>query len=302
MVAIETATVIKISISLFGVYFQVVQGCKVWIDQIMEENVIRNWNLSNFLSLTTLTSSSHVFYFQNLICFWLSAPKLRPRLLEYVFIENDIVFNENATIVLYLHIVFISFQPFIRKRWKRLKTVKTSGNLLFVCQDNLNNLWLLLYRFQKFAFPMKTIRPHDNDIMITISFSNLSTLETVFKSYRFQWQGSSFLIVFDRFSVDARWKLKEKFAVSMKTIYPCKRGLRFWYINISLWFTSEEKAKNRVSISDLIREIYQHGIVIYLSIQLICFDFVQRLKQTLKVASFLERRGFLRGEGQQKMH
>ena len=34
---------------------------------------------------------------------------LRPRLHEYVFIENDIVFNENATILLHPHIVFISF-------------------------------------------------------------------------------------------------------------------------------------------------------------------------------------------------
>ena len=35
---------------------------------------------------------------------------------------------------------------------KRLKTVKTSGSLLLACQDNLNNLWLLLHRLEKFAF------------------------------------------------------------------------------------------------------------------------------------------------------
>ena len=58
-----------------------------------------------------------------------------------------------------------------------------------------------------------------------------------------------------------------------------------------------------VSISDLITEIYLNGFVIYLSIKLslFCF-FVQRLKQTLKIASFLGVRGFLRGDGQQKMH
>ena len=28
---------------------------------------------------------------------------------EYVFIENDIVFNENAAIVLHLHIIYLSF-------------------------------------------------------------------------------------------------------------------------------------------------------------------------------------------------
>ena len=48
---------------------------------------------------------------------------------------------------------------------KRLKTVKTSGNLLFACQDNLNNLWLLLHRFQKFAVSMKTTPLHDNDTL-----------------------------------------------------------------------------------------------------------------------------------------
>ena len=41
--------------------------------------------------------------------------KLRPRLHEYVFIENDIVFNENATIVLRVQVVYVSlsdrFQP-----------------------------------------------------------------------------------------------------------------------------------------------------------------------------------------------
>ena len=42
---------------------------------------------------------------------------------------------------------------------KTFKTVKTSRNLLFVCENNLNNLCLLLHRFQKFAFSVKTIRP-----------------------------------------------------------------------------------------------------------------------------------------------
>ena len=66
-----------------------------------------------------------------------------------------------------------------------------------MCQGNLNNFWLLLHRFQKVAFSVKTIHLHDNDIIITISFSNLSTLETFFlKSYRFRWKRSSFLIIF----------------------------------------------------------------------------------------------------------
>ena len=65
---------------------------------------------------------------------------------------------------------------------KKIKNSKTSGNLLFACQDNLNNLWLLLRRIQKFALSAGTIHLHDDDIIITISFSNTSTLETVFKN------------------------------------------------------------------------------------------------------------------------
>ena len=123
--------------------------------------------------------------------------------------ENDIVFNENATIVLHLHIVFIfCFQPSTRKQWERLKTVKTSGNLLFACQDNLNSLWLLLLCFQKFAFSVKMIRLHDNHNIITISFSNLFTLETILKSYRFQLRRSSFFLLFL-----CRWKVKTQIKV-----------------------------------------------------------------------------------------
>ena len=67
---------------------------------------------------------------------------------EYVFIENDNVFNGNATIILHLHIVFVLFSAVYTKK------VNTSGNPLFAFQDNL---WLLLYRFQKLSFSVKTI-------------------------------------------------------------------------------------------------------------------------------------------------
>ena len=65
---------------------------------------------------------------------------------------------------------------------KTIANGKNNGNLLFACQDNLNNLFAV-HRFQKVAFSVKTICLHDNDI---IAFSNPSTLETVFKTYRFQ--------------------------------------------------------------------------------------------------------------------
>ena len=62
---------------------------------------------------------------------------------------------------------------------------------------SLDNLSLLSHRFQKFAFTVKTICLHDNDI---IAFSNLSTLETIQK---LQFSVKT-IIVFDRFRVDAR--------------------------------------------------------------------------------------------------
>ena len=142
----------------------------------------------------------------------------RPRLHEYVFIEND-------TTVLHLHIVFVSFsyrfQPSIRKRWKLLKTVKTSEKLMFACQDNLNNLWLLLNCFQKFPFSVKAVRLH----------------ETI--SLRFQifplWRPFSKVIVFSvndhRFwSFSCICKVKTQIKVcgfdenDMDT-YSCRRGL-----------------------------------------------------------------------------
>ena len=125
--------------------------------------------------------------------------------------------------MLHLHIVSVSFTRKRWKRWKQLKTIKTSGNLLFACQDNLNNLWLLLHRFQKFAFSMKTIRPHDNDIIITKRFSDLFILETVFKSYRFQWNKSSF-------SCSYKVKTQRKvcgFDENVMKTYSCRRGLKF---------------------------------------------------------------------------
>ena len=102
--------------------------------------------------------------------------------------------------------------------------MKTRGYLLFACRDNLNNLWLLLHRFQKLAFSVKTIRLHDNDIIISISFSNLFTLETIFKSYRFQLKRSSFLIVFMKMqTVKTQRKVCCFDENDMKT-YSCRRG------------------------------------------------------------------------------
>ena len=104
-------------------------------------------------------------------------------------------------------------QPSTRNNENWLKTVKNSRNLLFACEDNLNNLWLSLLCFQKFALSVKTIRLHDNDIVAY-----------VFISFHFgdRFQKLSFsvktIIVFDRFRADARWNRKEKFAVYIYSI------------------------------------------------------------------------------------
>ena len=124
----------------------------------------------------------------------------RPRLDEYVsrdtFSSKTISFSVKTQRLYCIYAsfsyCFMSFSAVYTKTMKTIENGKASGNLLFACQDNFNDLWLLLHRFQKFAFSVKTIRLYDNDIIITISFSNFSTLETVFKSYRFQWKRSSF--------------------------------------------------------------------------------------------------------------
>ena len=101
---------------------------------------------------------------------------LRPRLHEYVFIEKHIVFiekhivfNENATIVLHLHIVFVWFSAVHTETMKTIDNGKNQRKSFFACQDNLNNLWLLLHNniifksfhfgdhFQKLSFSVKTI-------------------------------------------------------------------------------------------------------------------------------------------------
>ena len=66
---------------------------------------------------------------------------------------------------------------------------------MFMCQDNLISLWLLLHRFQKFAFSVKTIRLQDNDIIITISFFKSSHVEDRFEKLSFSMKT---IIVFDR--------------------------------------------------------------------------------------------------------
>ena len=89
--------------------------------------------------------------------------QLLPCLHKYVFIENDIVFNENATIVSHLHIVFhIVFMSFLAFHTKMMKTIETIGNLLFASQDNLNILNMFVFV----------------DSVVSILFLSLSCLES----------------------------------------------------------------------------------------------------------------------------
>ena len=68
----------------------------------------------------------------------------RPCLHKYVFIKNDTVFNENSMIILHLlpfsHHFHVVFNHLHENDEIELKTVKTSENLLSVCQDDLNDL------------------------------------------------------------------------------------------------------------------------------------------------------------------
>ena len=94
---------------------------------------------------------------------------LGPCVHEYVLIKND----ENAMIVLHLHIVFISFSYcFQLSTPRRLTMLQTSRHLLFVYQANVNNLWLLLYHCQKFAFSVTTIHLHDNIVFKSFDFGD----------------------------------------------------------------------------------------------------------------------------------
>ena len=87
-----------------------------------------DWSITMiFMQLTTQLIHYHVpiciiicYKPKGNIIILLSPLELRPHLHEYVFIENDIFFNENAKIVLYLNIVFVSFsycspwRPFLK--------------------------------------------------------------------------------------------------------------------------------------------------------------------------------------------
>ena len=76
----------------------------------------------------------------------------------------------------HFRIVFISFSAVQTKTMKTIENDKNQRKSIVCVSDNLNNLWLLFHRFQKFAISVKTIGLHDNYIIITIRFSNLSIL------------------------------------------------------------------------------------------------------------------------------
>ena len=111
-------------------------------------------------------------------------PSFRPCLHEYVFIENHTVFSENKTIVLHLHIVFVSFSY-------RLKTIENGKNqrksivlrvrIICGCCCIVSKVCV----FSEYD-PSTRQRYHYNNIV----FKSLKIVKTI--------------IVFDRFRVDAR--------------------------------------------------------------------------------------------------
>ena len=108
------------------------------------------------------------------------AQHFRPSLHEYVFIENDVVFKENATIVASTQRFRIVFSGLYENNENDRKWQKPAEIYCLCVKLNLNNLWLLLHRF---AFSVKTILLHDS---------------IVFKSFHSgdRFQKLLFLIVF----------------------------------------------------------------------------------------------------------
>ena len=53
-----------------------------------------------------------------------------------------------------------------------MKNIKINGNLLFVCRDNLNKLWLFLSRFHKLPFLVKMTSIHGNIVFKFFHFGD----------------------------------------------------------------------------------------------------------------------------------
>ena len=79
-----------------------------WRSTLFDKLMSFQLNQIHFLS-RKLRHCLHEIRFHQLNQIDFLSRKLRPCLHEYVSIENDIVFNEKETIILHLHIVFISF-------------------------------------------------------------------------------------------------------------------------------------------------------------------------------------------------
>ena len=87
-------------------------------------------------------------------------------------------------------------------------------------------VWLLLHRFQKFAFSVKTISLQDNDIIITISFSNLSIFRPFSKVIVFRENDHGFFLFSCRCKAKTQRKVCGFDENDIKTYSCTKTGLK----------------------------------------------------------------------------
>ena len=98
-------------------------------------------------------------------------------------------------------------------------------------------------RFQKIAFSVNSTRPHEAD---NVAFSNLSTLESVFKRLRFQWiQPVHTKPILLRFQIFPFWRAFSKDCVSSKTTHRFHRS----FVRTSIMW------KSSFFLSDLIASV-----------------------------------------------
>ena len=159
------------------------------------------WKADKFFDLLTSEKPRALrSEFPHVIC----NDQLSPRLHEYVLIENDIVFNETAMIVLHLHIVFVSlsFSVGHTKTMKRIENGKNQRKFI-VCVSRYFEWFVVVV-----ASFSKVCVFSENDPSTRQRQYHYNNI--VFKSFHFgdRFQKLSFsvktIIIFYRFRIEAR--------------------------------------------------------------------------------------------------
>ena len=166
---------------------------------------------------------------------------MRFKLKLVIRLESKVI---NVKITFCFFSVFFSFwqsqrpPSWICRNEMFLKPAQSHAQSFVFSKKHLNILLLLLHRFQKVPFSSVYARPESPK---TISFSNFSTLKSVFKfsrSHRKRYHR------FHRFRVNRRPKRKNIIADSLTPV-SCKRGLKgakfhqWQRENLKSWYQSK---------------------------------------------------------------